>query len=66
MPNVINQNGKTIDFQAAVMLMDEEIRETLANDGNEYNEQEFFSAYERAHESKYGDIWELSKSNPTW
>ena len=63
---VINTNGKEIDFEAAVNLMDDEIRETLANDGKERTEQEFFSDYEIAHESKYGEEWELSKANPVW
>lgn len=66
MNEVVNKNGKAIDFEAAVNLMDDEIRETLHNDGTERTEQEFFSAYEKAHEAKYGTEWELSKSNPTW
>jgi hypothetical protein len=66
MSTVNNTNGKAIDFEAAVNLMDDEIRETLANDGNERTEQEFFWAYEKAHEAKYGEEWELSKANPVW
>ena len=66
MTTVTNANGKEIEFEAAVNLMDDEIRETLANDGNERTEQEFFSAYEKAHEAKHGEEWELSKSNPVW
>jgi hypothetical protein len=66
MTTVTNTNGKEIEFEAAVNLMDDEIRETLANDGNERTEQEFFSAYEKAHEAKYGEEWELSKANPVW
>ena len=63
---VINTNGKEIDFEAAINLMDDEIRETLANDGKERTEQEFFLAYEKAHAEKYGEEWELSKTNPVW
>jgi hypothetical protein len=66
MTTVTNTNGKEIDFEAAVNLMDDEIRETLANDGKEYTEQEFFAAYEKAHEAKYGEQWEISKANPVW
>ena len=66
MANVINTNGKKIDFEAAVNFMDDEIRETLANDGKERTEQEFFSAYEKAHAEKYGEEWELSRANPVW
>jgi uncharacterized Fe-S cluster-containing MiaB family protein len=62
---VINMSNHEIDFDAAVSLMDDEIREALANKGFE-SEQEFFTAYEKAHEEKYGAEWELSKANPVW
>ena len=62
---VINANGKEINFEAAVNLMDDEIREALASDGFD-SEQEFFTAYEKAHEEKYGEVWELSKPNPQY
>ena len=66
MAKVINQNGKEIDFTAASILMDDEICEAIANDGKERTEQEFFSAYEKAHAEKHGEEWELSKANPVW
>ena len=66
MARVINTNGKEIDFAAASIFMDEEICEKIANDGKERTEQEFFSAYEKAHAEKYGEEWELSKANPVW
>ena len=62
---VINMSNHEIDFDAAVSLMDDEIREALANKGFE-SEQEFFSAYEKAHDEKFGAYWELSKANPVW
>ena len=62
---VINTNGHEIDFEAAVQMMDDEIREALADEGFE-SEQEFFAAYEKAHAEKYGTEWELSKANPVW
>lgn len=65
MTKVTNANGKEIDFEAALSLMDDEIREQLSAEGYE-TEQEFFAAYEQAHESKYGAAWELSKANPVW
>ena len=61
---VTNMNGTDIYWNAAVELMDDEIRETL--EGKYETEQEFFSAYEQAHEEKYGEEWELSKANPTY
>ena len=63
---VKNANGYTLDFAASVALMDDEIRETLHRGLAPCTEQEFFTAYEKAHEAKYGEEWELSKSNPTW
>lgn len=66
MKNVINREGVAIDYEAAVMLMDDELREQLANSGDYETEQAFFSAYETAHEKKFGQPWELSKANPVW
>ena len=62
---VTNKNGTQVDFDAAVALMDDEIREQLHAEGFE-TEQEFFTAYEAAHEQKFGREWELSRENPTF
>lgn len=64
--NVINMNGTEINFEAAVELMDDEIREDLNFELAPCTEQEFFSAYEKAHAEKYGEEWELSKENPCY
>lgn len=63
---VKNRNGANINFAAAVVLMDDDIREALHLKLAPCTEQEFFAAYEKAHEKKYGEEWELSKANPTW
>lgn len=63
---VRNENGVSIDFNAAVSLMDDEIREAIHADLAPCTEQEFFTAYEKAYTDKYGEAWELSKSNPQW
>jgi hypothetical protein len=63
---VTNKNGYELDFDTAVNLMDEEIREQLHNNLAPCTTQEFFTTYEKAHEAKYGEEWELSKANPTW
>ena len=55
-----------IDFDAAVSLMDNEIREEIARDLAPCTEQEFFDAYCKAHEDKYGEEWELAKRNPCY
>ena len=61
---VINMNGTEINYEAAVELMDDELREIIC--GTVDSEQEFFTAYEKAHAEKYGEEWELSKENPCY
>lgn len=63
--NITNQYGVTIDFEAAVNLMDDELREALHAKGID-TEQEFFDAYAEAHEAKFGEEWELNKPHPTY
>ena len=63
---VKNANGYELDYEAAVQQMDDEIRENLHSKMSPCDEQEFFTAYEKAHIEKYGEEWELSKSNPCW
>lgn len=66
MTMVINSYGVQIDYDAAVELMDEEIREEVAADLSPCTEQEFFTEYAKRHAEKYGEEWELDKSNPVW
>lgn len=66
MTKVINANGTEIDYNAAVALMDDDICAELNDKIAPCTEQEFFTAYEQAHESKYGEEWELSKANPCY
>ena len=63
---VINSNGTEINFDAAIEGMDDEIREDLNLELAPCTDQEFFTAYEKAHAEKFGEEWELSKSNPVW
>ena len=67
MKMVINMNGTEIDYDVAVAMMDDEIREELHQEIAPCTDQEFFTAYEKAHSEKYGeDDWELSKANPCY
>lgn len=63
---VINKNGTEIYYNIAEGLMDDEIREELHRELAPCTEQEFFSAYEKAHAEKYGEEWELSRENPCY
>lgn len=63
---VENMNGTKINYETTVTFMDDEIREELHMELAPCSEQEFFSAYEKAHIEKYGEEWELSKENPCY
>ena len=65
MTKVINQFGTEINYEAAVGMMDDEIRERLHMEMVPCTEQEFFSAYEKAHAEKYGEEdWQPAQANP--
>lgn len=51
----VTHNNDQVDFEVAVNLMDDEIREALHAELAPCTEQEFFDAYCKAHEEKYGE-----------
>ena len=63
---VMNNYGTEIEWNTAVNLMDDDLREELSSDLAPCTEQEFFEAYAKAHEAKFGDEWELAKENPCY
>lgn len=52
MATVKDYNGREIDLEAAMNLMDADLREELANKGFD-TDQEFFEAYAERHAEKY-------------
>lgn len=48
-------NGNAIDFDAAVNMMDDEIREEVAANIAPCTDQAFIEAYAEAHEQKLGE-----------
>lgn len=64
MSNVINTWGTEINYNAAVAMMDDEIRESIC--GTVDTDQEFFDAYCKAHEEKFGEEFECAKENPCY
>lgn len=66
MTYVINSWGPKINYDSAAALMDDDIREDLAQELAPCTEQEFFSAYAAAHAAKYGEEWILDTYNPTY
>ena len=63
---VMNNYGTEIEWNTAVNLMDDDLREELSADLAPCTEQEFFEAYSKAHEDKFGEEWELAKENPCY
>ena len=53
-------------MEPAVYLMDDDLREELNTNLAPCTDQEFFEAYAKAHEAKYGYEWELAKENPCY
>ena len=56
---VFTPYGDEVDFDLAVALMDDEIRERLHNELAPCSRQDFFDAYCDAHEEKYGEEFKL-------
>ena len=52
---VMSENDKAVDFELASTYMDDEIRESLHGHIELYEDQAFFSAYEKKHWEKYGE-----------
>lgn len=63
---VKNNCGTEIEWNAALALMDDDLREELSADLAPCTEQEFFEAYAKAHEAKFLEQWELAKENPCY
>ena len=55
----VTYNNDQVDFEAAVNLIDGEIREALHAELAPCTEQEFFDAYCKAHEEKYGEKFSI-------
>lgn len=66
MTMINNTYGTEIDFDAAFALMDSEICEEINSELAPCSDQEFFDAYCKAHEAKYGEVFECAKENPCW
>ena len=53
-------NGEMVDFDVAVYLMDDEIREAVHADLAPCTDQEFIDEYVKRHEAKYGETFEIN------
>ena len=64
---VINSYKEVIDYDTAVCMMDNDLREAIAAIGDhDGDKQGFFDAYAAAHLEKYGEPWELDKPHPVY
>ena len=50
-------NGNTVDMEAAVNLMDDDLREQLNTELAPCSDQEFVDAYAEAHEEKFNEVF---------
>lgn len=57
-------NGTVLDWDTAVNLMDDDIREDIHNAHAPCSNSLFFDLYAAAHLAKFGEEWELTKENP--
>lgn len=63
---VTNSYGDKIYYNAAVTLMDDDLREEVHSDLAPCTEQEFFDEYSRRHEERFGEAWLLDEPNPQY
>ena len=68
---VFNPYGVEIEFNAAVNMMNDDVRDRVHAElsdilDTECAEQVFFNAYCNHHMLKFGEEWELAKPNPCW
>jgi len=66
MTKVLNQFGAEVNFEAAVEYMDNSLRENLHMDMVPCTEQEFFTAYCKAHRERFNEAFFLDESNPVY
>lgn len=64
MKKVINSYGTEVNYNAALMIMDDELREEIHEELSPCTDQEFFEEYAKRHEEKFGEEWEADKLNP--
>ena len=64
--DVKTSHGRLIDFDAAAMLMDDDIYDMLRLDMYDSSEQDFYDAYIEMHLAKYSEEFEPDKLTGQW
>ena len=63
---VTNKYDIEIEYDVAVQLMDDDLREYLHGELAPCSCQELFKMYAIVHKAVYGKVWELDQPNPTY
>jgi hypothetical protein len=63
---VVNEYGVNIDYDFAVSMMDDDLREQIHGEFAPCTDQQFFDEYAKRHEQKFNEVWELAKENPCY
>lgn len=63
---VRNMAGTVLDYERAAQHMNENLAGQLHAILDPCEDQEFFTAYEKAHWNRFSEVWELSKINPKY
>jgi hypothetical protein len=53
--NVLDENGDPVNYEAAVALMDDDLREELHRKMSPCSNQKFFDEYAKAHKKRFGE-----------
>lgn len=64
MIKVVNKNGCEIDFEAATQHMDARIGDKVSTENPFATFQQYFTAYEEAHEKATGEEWFYPAATP--
>lgn len=64
MTKVTNSYGIEVDFDAAVAIMDDELREEIAAQFAPCTEQKFFTEYAKAHNARFLGEWPADSRDP--
>lgn len=63
---VVNEYGVNIDYDLAVSMMDDDLREEIHGEFAPCTDQQFFDEYVKRHAKKFNEVWELAKENPCY
>ena len=63
---VLNRHMNLVDYEAAVNLMDDDVRDEVNRKMAPCSEQEFFDAYCAEHERVFGMEFEPDKEHSAW